>query len=553
MSNLYVDNIAGDPENDGSENSPFLTFNDAISVASNGDTVFIKCSDDPYDDYTHAGDIGDGGLIAGLDNLTIDKYGERWEGDLPIFHYVRNNGSTWFISNCNYLKIRNINFKGKDAYNASYLFSRIIRFGTLDSSYITLEYCVFDCQYNNTVIEVADNILVTGLTITNCYAEYEGDLSTIIADGGAVRFINCGSTAEHGILNLKLQHLILRNWQCGVHLINHGPGSCDTITIENNHFIDVGKGNAQPAIHIEKMLAGEFIVRNNHFVSLDENARGIDVRNYTAGTITIDYNSYNGYATDCAGGATLGNNTYSAGLGALLSSTDDDAAVSSSVISTGLLSQLVRRVTSSNDSYTDSGDANTGLALVAGQIAIRIVNNEEYILGATIEQGYKVVSTHLGFILPSVTIKIGDYLYDENDYEEYEVTYINFLPGGVKSHHKEIYMRRVNEERGWFYDITTESSGETSFSFSWITRAETQRYLKYGTDPTDEDSWTTITIDPSYYTSHTTTIGSLSLETRYYLRFYNRTRESTVQESEMYTFLTGGNGNDPEDAKLYFP
>jgi len=112
-------------------------------------------------------------------------------------------------------------------------------------------------------------------------------------------------------------------------------------------------------------------------------------------------------------------------------------------IKVGLLPERVSIARVPAQATTATGDIATGPRLAATDQPIRITRNK----GAA-EAGVGGVigsSSHLGFMLPTAIVKVDDILTQEVTGETFIVRYVDNRPGGVKDHHKQVYMDAYGE------------------------------------------------------------------------------------------------------------
>jgi len=190
------------------------------------------------------------------------------------------------------------------------------------------------------------------------------------------------------------------------------------------------------------------------------------------------------------------------------------------------LNQVVKRITSGT-TLTDSGDISDEFNLVAGDIAIRFCNNEDYQSGEVTEGGFKFVSEQIGFILSTIEIEEGDYIFNEDSYKEYRVTFVDDAPGGVVDHHKEIYLKNTNDIAGKGINVLVLETLEDSFTISWDTFVGVQRAITYGENETDEDTWATTDFTVALATSGSVEVPTLDSNTKYCCRIISKLPDDT--------------------------
>lgn len=107
-------------------------------------------------------------------------------------------------------------------------------------------------------------------------------------------------------------------------------------------------------------------------------------------------------------------------------------------IKIGLLPERVSVARVPDQARTATGDIATGPRLVHSDVAIRITQNKgEATLGIG---GVVGSSSHLGFTLPTADIRVDDILTQAVTGETFIVRFVDGRPGGVKGHHKQVYM-----------------------------------------------------------------------------------------------------------------
>ena len=172
--------------------------------------------------------------------------------------------------------------------------------------------------------------------------------------------------------------------------------------------------------------------------------------------------------------------------------------------------------------YDDFGDNTESLELGAVDVKIRLTRNKDYVPGVTKESGYYAVSELKGFIIPSVEVSVGDYIFDQSDYKVYEVTHINSVPGGVTDHHQELFLKKVENKEfdNLIYDVELTSLTSISFELDCLTIVPTKIRLKMG-DSTDESTWSWEDVETTAVTHNRSyTVTGLSENTKYFFKVY---------------------------------
>jgi len=135
-------------------------------------------------------------------------------------------------------------------------------------------------------------------------------------------------------------------------------------------------------------------------------------------------------------------------------------------------------------------------------------------------------------------MKNGDYIFDQSNYKEFRVVFVNDMPGGVSDHHKELYLMNTNDITGKGINVATESTTAISFTISWDTYVTVKRAISYGTDKDDEDSWTTTSFTDDFELSGEKQVTGCITKTKYYYRIISKTSDLTEIESRIKTITT---------------
>lgn len=107
-------------------------------------------------------------------------------------------------------------------------------------------------------------------------------------------------------------------------------------------------------------------------------------------------------------------------------------------IKRGLLPERVSIARIPDQAVTATGDIATGPQLVDTSEPIRITSNKgEATLGIG---GVIGTSSHLAFMLPTANVQVDDILTSVVTGETFIVRFVDDRPGGVKGHHKQVYM-----------------------------------------------------------------------------------------------------------------
>ena len=107
-------------------------------------------------------------------------------------------------------------------------------------------------------------------------------------------------------------------------------------------------------------------------------------------------------------------------------------------IKRGLLPERVSIARVPSQAATATGDIATGPQLVDASEPVRITSNKG---GATLGIGGVIgTSSHLAFMLPTANVQVDDILTSVVTGETIIVRFADDRPGGVKGHHKQIYM-----------------------------------------------------------------------------------------------------------------
>lgn len=111
------------------------------------------------------------------------------------------------------------------------------------------------------------------------------------------------------------------------------------------------------------------------------------------------------------------------------------------------LKLLNRSVTISKFTETRnlSSDVSNTPTPVSSGVRMRICSNRRYGSPGMEQTEYGIIaaSTHEGFCLPGVDVKIGYTVTDELDGDVYNVNFVDDMPGGIKTHHQEVFMTKV--------------------------------------------------------------------------------------------------------------
>ena len=107
-------------------------------------------------------------------------------------------------------------------------------------------------------------------------------------------------------------------------------------------------------------------------------------------------------------------------------------------IKAGLLPERVSIARVPAQATTATGDIATGPRLVDASEPVRITSNKG---SAALGIGGAIgLSSHLAFMLPTANVRVDDILTQAVTGEAFIVRYVDGRPGGVKGHHKQVYM-----------------------------------------------------------------------------------------------------------------
>lgn len=107
-------------------------------------------------------------------------------------------------------------------------------------------------------------------------------------------------------------------------------------------------------------------------------------------------------------------------------------------IKRGLLPERVSIARVPDQAVTATGDIATGPQLTSTSEPIRITSNKgDAVLGVG---GVIGTSSHLAFMLPTANVLVDDILTTQVKGETFIVRFVDDRPGGVKGHHKQVYM-----------------------------------------------------------------------------------------------------------------
>lgn len=297
---IYVDNVDGDPGNDGlTETTAVKALSQAFIAADfdSGSTVYIKATSTDYAVYT----TFPGTPAVPINNLILNRFPSDTGTSRPIF----NRGDSETSSECVFMMgtivgitFRNLYLKGKGAGTPGLgANSGVITAGSNQAGDFVFEDCILEQRHSSSMLRLQQPF-PGDITFTRCHIwRHTDDRDTTNIDQGVV--VQDSSSCPYE--NITMNDCVCENY---VILIDaYYRDDVSAISMDHNTLVECGRTSAGKLIRLNGVLKQDqpITFTNNLIENSDDDPASIgiyDIELDAPGvTLNIDYNSWEGIGT----------------------------------------------------------------------------------------------------------------------------------------------------------------------------------------------------------------------------------------------------------------